>query len=137
VLDPLRGSNNASIVTLNAGLGSDASTNHDPKVTRELAVMRVLFPLIGLLICVAVVGLYLWRLHHFKRSVATIEAVWEEEVGRRGVTVITMAELSFSRTASTGEPSRDDTSLRLARLVMVSRSGEARHRASDGNLSTG
>jgi len=76
---------------------------YDPKVTRELAVMKVIFPLIGLVICVAILGLYLWRLHHFERSVATIEAVWEEEVSRRGVTVITMAELSFSRTAPAGE----------------------------------
>lgn len=75
---------------------------YDPKVTRELAVMRVVFPLVGLVICIAILGLYLWRLHHFERSVATIEAVWEEEVNRRGVTIITMAELSFSRTAPTG-----------------------------------
>ncbi|WP_261321505.1 hypothetical protein [Rhizobium leguminosarum] len=76
---------------------------YDPKVARELAVMKVIFPLIGLVICIAILGLYLWRLHHFERSVARIEAVWEEEVSRRGVTVITMAELSFSRTAPTGE----------------------------------
>ena len=76
---------------------------YDPKVTREFAVMRVVFPLVGLVICIAILGLYLWRLHHFERSVATIEAVWEEEVNRRGVTIITMAELSFSRTAPTGE----------------------------------
>lgn len=76
---------------------------YDPKVTREVAVMKVIFPLIGLVICVAILGLYLWRLHHFERSVATIEAVWEEEVSRRGVTVITMADLSFSRTTPTGE----------------------------------
>lgn len=76
---------------------------YDPKVTRELAVIKVIFPLIGLVICAAILGLYLWRLHHFERSVATIEAVWEEEVSRRGVTVITMADLSFSRTTATGE----------------------------------
>lgn len=74
-----------------------------PKVMRELAVMRVVFPLIGLAICIAILGLHLWRLYHFERSVATIEAVWEEEVNRRGVTIITMAELSFSRPAPTGE----------------------------------
>ncbi|WP_037075096.1 hypothetical protein [Rhizobium mesoamericanum] len=61
------------------------------------------FPLIGLVICIAILGLYLWRLHHFEHSVATIEAVWEEEVSRRGVTIITMAELSFSRTTPTGD----------------------------------
>lgn len=76
---------------------------YDPKVTRELAVMRVVFPLVGLVICIAILGLYLWRLHSFERSVATIEAVWEEKVNRRGVKIITMAELSFSRTAPTGE----------------------------------
>jgi hypothetical protein len=65
---------------------------YDPKVTRELAVMKIIFPLIGLVICVAI-----------ERSVATIEAVWEQEVSRRGVTVITMADLSFSRTTPTGE----------------------------------
>ncbi|ACS54942.1 hypothetical protein Rleg_0638 [Rhizobium leguminosarum bv. trifolii WSM1325] len=76
---------------------------YNPKVTRELAVMRVVFPLVGLLICIAILGFYLWRLHHFERTVATIEAVWEEEVHRRGVKIVTMAELSFSRTTPTGE----------------------------------
>lgn len=77
---------------------------YDAKATRQLAVMRVVFPLVGLVICIAILGLYLWRLHSFERTVATIEAVWEEEVNRRGVKIITMAELSFSRTAPTGEP---------------------------------
>ncbi|PKA43226.1 hypothetical protein CWR43_14375 [Rhizobium sullae] len=76
---------------------------YDPKVTRELAVMRVVLPLVGLVICIAILALYLWRLHHFERTVATIEAVWEEEVNRRGVRIVTMAELSFSRTGPTGE----------------------------------
>lgn len=76
---------------------------YDAKVTRQLAVMRVVFPLAGLVICMAILGLYLWRLHSFERTVATVEAVWEKEVNRRGVKIITMAELSFSGTAPTGE----------------------------------
>lgn len=76
---------------------------YDPKVTRELLVMKVIFPSVGLVICIAILGLYFWRLHHFEHSVATIEAVWQEEVHRRGLIIITMAELSFSRTAPTGE----------------------------------
>lgn len=75
---------------------------YDAKVTRELAVMRIVFPLIGLAACSAIVGFYLWRLQHFERSVATVEAVWDQEVNRRGTTVVTMAELSFSRTTPTG-----------------------------------
>lgn len=75
---------------------------YDPKVTRELAVMKIVFLFVGLVIFLAILGLYLWRLHHFERSVATIEAVWDEEVNRRGTTIITMAELSFSRTAPNG-----------------------------------
>jgi hypothetical protein len=76
---------------------------NDPRVTRELAVMSIVFPLVGLAICTAIFGLYLWRLHHFEHSVATIEAVWEEDVYRRGAETITMAELSFSRTALPGK----------------------------------
>jgi hypothetical protein len=75
----------------------------DPKVTRELATMWVTLPLIGLVFCAAILGLYQWRLYHFEHSIATIEAVWEREVIRRGLTKITMAELSFARTAPTGE----------------------------------
>ena len=41
--------------------------------------------------------------HPWLVSVATVEAVWDEEVNRRGTTIVTMAELSFSRTAPTGE----------------------------------
>ncbi|MBY5624885.1 hypothetical protein [Rhizobium leguminosarum] len=76
---------------------------YDAKVTRELAVMRIVFALIGLVACVAILGFYLWRLQNFERSVATVEAVWDEEVNRRGTTIVTMAELSFSRTAPMGE----------------------------------
>lgn len=76
---------------------------YDPKVTRKLATMKVVFPFIGLMICIAILGLYRWRLHHFARSIATIEAVWEREVNRRGLTIITMAELSFTRIAPSGE----------------------------------
>lgn len=76
---------------------------YDAKVTRELAVIRIVFPLIGLAACSVIVGFYLWRLQHFVGSVATVEAVWDEEVHRRGTTVVTMADLSFSRTTPTGE----------------------------------
>lgn len=76
---------------------------YDAKVTRELAIARIVFPLMGLVACIAILGLYLWRLQHFEQSVATVEAVWDEEVNRRGTTIVTMAELSFSRTAPTGE----------------------------------
>lgn len=76
---------------------------YDPKVTRQLAVMSIIFPLIGLVIYSAIYGLYLWRLHHFPHSVATIEKVWEQEVNRHGLTIVTMAELSFSRVAPGGE----------------------------------
>jgi hypothetical protein len=76
---------------------------YDAKVTRKLAVMRIVFALIGLVACVAILGFYLWRLQNFERSVATVEAVWDEEVNRRGTTIVTMAELSFSRTAPMGE----------------------------------
>ena len=76
---------------------------YDAKVTRQLAVMKIVFPLLGLVIFIAILGLYLWRLQHFEHSVATIEAVWDKEVNRRGTTIVTMAELSFSRTAPSGE----------------------------------
>lgn len=84
-------------------LGIVMRQTYDPKVVRQLATMWVAFPLIGLVICAAILGLYQWRLHHFEHSIATIEAVWEREVNRRGLTKITMAELSFTRTAPTGE----------------------------------
>lgn len=76
---------------------------YDAKVTRELVAMKIVFPLIGLVISTAILGLYLWRLQHFERSVATVEAVWNTEVGRRGTKIVTMAELSFSRKAPSGE----------------------------------
>jgi len=76
---------------------------YDAKVSRELAAMQIVFPLAGLALLMAIIGLYLWRLQHFERSVATIDAVWDTEVNRRGTTIITMAQLSFSRTAPSGE----------------------------------
>lgn len=76
---------------------------YDAKVTRELAAMKIVFPVIGFVIFIAIHGLYLWRLQHFEQSVATIEAVWDKEVNRRGTTIVTMAELSFVRTAPSGE----------------------------------
>lgn len=75
---------------------------YDPKVARQLTVMMITFPLAGALICIAIFGLYHWRLHHFEHSVATIEAVWEKEVNRHGLKIVTMAELSFQRTTPTG-----------------------------------
>lgn len=74
----------------------------DPKVTQLLDMMKVEFPLFVAVICITIYGLHLWRLQHFKHAVATIETVWEKEVSRRGV--VTMAELSFTRTASAGNP---------------------------------
>ena len=73
------------------------------KVTRELVALKIVLPLIGLILLTAILGLYVWRLQHFERSIATVEAVWDEEVSRRGTTIVTMAELSFSRTAPSGE----------------------------------
>lgn len=75
---------------------------YDPKVTRQLARMQVVLPLIGLAIFIGIFGLYQWRLHHFKHSVATIEALWDKEVNRRGMEIITIAELSFTRTDPAG-----------------------------------
>ncbi|MGE7371200.1 hypothetical protein ACQKKX_19360 [Neorhizobium sp. NPDC001467] len=75
----------------------------DPKVTRQLTIMRVVSPLAGLAICAVILGVYAWRLQHFEHSVAMVEAVWNEEVSRRDAKIVTIAELSFSRTAATGE----------------------------------
>ena len=66
-------------------------------------MMKVVLTLSGLVICIAILGHYQSRLHHFEWSIATIEAVWEREVNRRGLTIITMAELSFTRTGPNGE----------------------------------
>lgn len=74
-----------------------------PKVKRELAVLNVLLPLFGLVICSTVIGFYFWRLHHFERATATVEAVWYKEVLRRDERIVAMGELSFIRTASNGE----------------------------------
>lgn len=76
---------------------------YDATVTRELFVMKIVFLLIGSVILMAILGFYLWRLQHFERSVATVEAVWDKEVNRRGTQIVTMAELSFLRTAPSGE----------------------------------
>lgn len=84
-------------------LGIVMRQTYDPKVMRELAMMKVAFPLIGLAIFAAIIGLYQWRLHHFDHSIATIAAIWEREVNRRGLTKVTMAELSFIRTTPSGE----------------------------------
>ncbi|THV25881.1 hypothetical protein FAA97_04495 [Peteryoungia ipomoeae] len=65
--------------------------------------MQIVLPLAGLALLMAILGLYHWRLQHFERSVATIDAVWDTEVNRRGTTIITMDQLSFSRTAPSGE----------------------------------
>lgn len=75
----------------------------DTKVMRQLARMQVIFPLIGLAVFLGIFGLYQWRLHNFDHSVATIEAVWDTEVNRRGMETITMAELSFTRTDPAGK----------------------------------
>lgn len=76
---------------------------YDAKVTRELVGLKIVLPLIGSVVLTAILGLYLWRLQYFERSIATVEAVWDEEVSRRGTTTVTVAELSFSRTAPSGE----------------------------------
>lgn len=75
---------------------------YDPKLAREFGNEGRL-PLVGVLICIAILGLYLWRLQHFERTVATIKAVGEEDVHRRGVKTVTMAELFFSKSTPSGE----------------------------------
>jgi len=69
-----------------------------------LTLLNVLLPLIGLVFFALAGSIYRWRLHHFPHAVATIEAVWDVESRHRGRTsIITMAELSFTRTSPKGE----------------------------------
>ena len=65
--------------------------------------MGILFPIAAFLMFGAMGGLYLWRVHHFEHTVATVENVWDQAVSRRGQTVVTMAELSFTRYSPAGE----------------------------------
>jgi hypothetical protein len=77
---------------------------HDSKIKRELAAMRIAFPLAGLAVFVAIGGMYWWRLAHFEHSVARIDSIWDEERRVRGATeIVTMAELTFKRRAPTGD----------------------------------
>lgn len=76
---------------------------YDPKVQRQLLMLNAIGLPIAAAILAGIWGLYFWRLHTFDRSIATIEALWEEEVYRRGKDIITMAELTYSNTATDGE----------------------------------
>lgn len=78
--------------------------DHGPPTTEQWTTLHILALLIPLALYAVIGGLYLWRLHHFPHAVATIEAVWDVEIRtRNGPTLITMAELTFTRTTRSGE----------------------------------
>jgi len=76
---------------------------YDPSVRRQLALLRVLVLPAPFIVFAAMGGLYLWRLQHLEHTVAIVEKVWEKSVSRRGRTIVTMAELSFTRHSPAGE----------------------------------
>lgn len=78
-----------------------------PRDSAVLAQMRKL-QAIGFLAALVIFGLlgglYLWRLHSFDRTIATIEAVWDaEQYGHGEKYTYTFGLLSFNRIAPDGQ----------------------------------
>ncbi|WP_324184745.1 hypothetical protein [Endobacterium cereale] len=82
-----------------------------------LLAALVIFGLIG--------GLYLWRLQSFDRTVATIEAVWDEaQYGEGERHVFTFGLLSFTRIAADGQSHACRHPFRIGRPSEKFRVGE-------------
>ncbi|WP_370677114.1 hypothetical protein [Pleomorphomonas sp. PLEO] len=77
--------------------------NYRSMTPQQKRTANIVGGIIALVVFAMAGGLYLWRLRHFPHTVATIEAVWEKEVHRKEKTIVTMADLSFTRTSPTGE----------------------------------
>lgn len=76
----------------------------DPVVLRQVRRLNIVLLLVGIVLLGLVGAAYIWRLHSFDRTVATIDAVWDaEQYGHGEKYTFTFGLLSFSRVAPDGE----------------------------------
>jgi len=76
----------------------------DPVVLGQLRRLNIVMPLVGIVLFGLVGAVYMWRLHSFERTIATIEAVWDaEQYGHGEKYTFTFGLLSFTRVAPDGQ----------------------------------